>query len=126
VRISDQQAEQYRKRGHLIVPGFLAGDELAAARENFSQYFPSAQELTATPQRYGAIYDDPEHLQVEFPFAGDALNHISTHPDMIFSRRQRSGRNMPEPATSIRDCIWIIKGTRWSSRAMMATSGRST
>ena len=85
MRISDQQAEQYRKRGYVIVPGFLTRDELAAARENFSQYFPSAEELAATPQRYGAIYDDPEHLQVEFPFAGagGALNDISTHPDLI-------------------------------------------
>ena len=35
MRISDQQAEQYRKRGHVIVPGFLAGDELAAAPTQF-------------------------------------------------------------------------------------------
>jgi ectoine hydroxylase-related dioxygenase (phytanoyl-CoA dioxygenase family) len=83
VRISDQQAEQYRKHGYVIVPGFLTTDELVAARANFAQYFPSAGELSATPQRYGAIYDDPEHLQVEFPFAGDALNDTSTHLDLI-------------------------------------------
>jgi len=83
VKISERQAEQYRKHGYVIVPGFLSGEELAGARENFSQYFPTAEELAATPQRYGAIYDDPEHLQVEFPFAGDALNDVSTHPDLI-------------------------------------------
>src|SRR5205085_8587402 len=54
-----------------------------AARENLLQYFPTDEELRATPQRYGFIYDDPEHLQVEFPFAGDALNDISTHPELI-------------------------------------------
>ena len=82
MRISDQLLEQYRKHGYVIVPGFLSGGELAAARENFLQYFPTAEELAATPQRYGAIYDDPEHLQVEFPFSGDALNDISTHPEL--------------------------------------------
>jgi ectoine hydroxylase-related dioxygenase (phytanoyl-CoA dioxygenase family) len=83
VRITDQQAEQYRRHGYVMVPEFLTPDELAAAMANLLQYFPTADELTATPQRYGAIYDDPEHLQVEFPFAGEVLNDISTHPELI-------------------------------------------
>jgi ectoine hydroxylase-related dioxygenase (phytanoyl-CoA dioxygenase family) len=83
VRNSDKQAEQYLRHGYVIVPGFLTRDELAAAREGMLQYFPTAQELAATPQRYGAIYEDPEHLQVEFPFAADALNDISTQPELI-------------------------------------------
>ena len=83
VRITEQQAEQYHRHGYAIVPGFLTGEELSAAQEGMLQYFPTAEELAATPQRYGAIYDDPEHLQVEFPFANDALNDISTHPELI-------------------------------------------
>ena len=67
----------------MILPRFLTGDELAAARDNLLQYFPTAQELAATPQRYGSILEDPDHLQIEFPFAGDALNDISTHPELI-------------------------------------------
>lgn len=47
------------------------------------RYFPTAEELAATPERYGSILEDPEHLQVEFPFAGDALNDISTHPEIV-------------------------------------------
>src|SRR5688500_11436064 len=47
------------------------------------RYFPTAEELAATPERYGFIHDDPEHLQVEFPFAGDALNDVSTHPEIV-------------------------------------------
>jgi hypothetical protein len=83
VRITDQQIEQYLRHGFVIVPGFLAGDELAAARAGILTYFPTAEELSATPHRYGAIYDDPEHLQVEFPFANDALNDVSTHLELI-------------------------------------------
>jgi hypothetical protein len=69
--------------GYAIVSDFLTPIELAAARQNILRYFPSAEEFAATPQRYGSIVEDPEHLQVEFPFAGDALNDISTHPEMI-------------------------------------------
>src|SRR4051812_9135180 len=47
------------------------------------EYFPTSDELAATPQRYGSIFEDPEHLQVEFPFADDALNHVSTHPEIV-------------------------------------------
>jgi ectoine hydroxylase-related dioxygenase (phytanoyl-CoA dioxygenase family) len=83
MRITDKQIEQYLRHGYAVVPGFLTADELSAARAGMLTYFPTAEELSATPQRYGTIYDDPEHLQVEFPFANDALNDVSTHPELI-------------------------------------------
>lgn len=46
-------------------------------------YFPSAEELEERPQRFGFIHEDPEHLQIEFPFAQDVLNDVSTHPELI-------------------------------------------
>jgi ectoine hydroxylase-related dioxygenase (phytanoyl-CoA dioxygenase family) len=83
VRISDQHAAELVRRGYAVVPNFLDGPALSAARENLARYFPSADEWTATPERYGFIADDPEHLQVEFPFAGPALNDVSTHPEIV-------------------------------------------
>jgi hypothetical protein len=83
VRITDPHRQQLLRHGYAIVPSFLTADELAAARANFLRYFPTFDELHATPQRYGAIFEDPEHLQVELPFAGDALNDVSTHPELI-------------------------------------------
>lgn len=81
-------AEHYLRHGYVIVPDFLTQGELAAAREGFLQYFPSADELAARPHRFGMVFDDPEHLQVEFPFANNALNDISTHSDLIaFTQR---------------------------------------
>ena len=83
MRISDTQAEHLLKHGYVIVPHFLTAAELSAARENMFRYYPSAEELSATPERYGGIHEEPESLQNEFPFAGDTLNHISTHPELI-------------------------------------------
>ena len=83
MRITQAQTDQLLRHGYTIVPQFLTADELAAARQNMLRYFPTAEELAATPQRYGSIIEDAEHLQVEFPFAGDALNNISTHPELI-------------------------------------------
>ena len=67
----------------MVVPGFLQGEELAAAREGMLQYFPTAEELAAAPMRYGFVHEDPEHLQVEFPFAADVLNDVTTHPELV-------------------------------------------
>jgi ectoine hydroxylase-related dioxygenase (phytanoyl-CoA dioxygenase family) len=83
VRITDQHRDHLLRHGYAIVPNFLTADELAAAREGFLRYFPTFEELHATPQRYGAIFEDPEHLQVEFPFAADVLNDVSTHPEIV-------------------------------------------
>lgn len=79
---TDQHLHNYLRHGFVVVPGFLQGDTLLRARRGMLQYFPSAEELLATPQRYGAILEDPEHLQVEFPFSVDVLNDISTHPEL--------------------------------------------
>jgi Phytanoyl-CoA dioxygenase (PhyH) len=81
--IAQTHLDHLLKHGYVIVPGFLAPDELAAAHANVLQYFPTPEELAATPQRYGFVFEDPEHLQVEFPFVGGALNRVSTHPQII-------------------------------------------
>src|SRR5947209_6125068 len=81
--ITDEQLQHYLKHGYVILPDFLSADELAAARENLYRYYPSAEELAATPERYGGLMDEAEQLQNEFPFAGDALNDVSTHPHII-------------------------------------------
>jgi hypothetical protein len=83
MRIAEQHQAELLRRGYALVPGFLPPEELAAARANVLRYFPTPEELAATPERYGSIQEEPEHLQVEFPFAGDALNDAATHPELI-------------------------------------------
>jgi hypothetical protein len=83
MRITDQYLDQLRTRGFAIVPDFLTPPELQSARANLLRYYPTPEELAATPERYGTLLDEPESLQREFPFAGDALNFISTHPEIV-------------------------------------------
>lgn len=82
-RIGNAAIEHLRRYGYATVPGFLTPNELAAARENFFRYFPTAQELAAKPLRYASLLEEAEFQQVEFPFAGDALNNMATHPQLI-------------------------------------------
>ena len=83
MRITEDHSNHLIKHGYVVIPDFLNANELSAARENLFRYYPSAEELSATPERYGALLEDAENLQNEFPFAGDALNHVSTHPQII-------------------------------------------
>ena len=83
VRITEKHSDDLVRHGYALVPDFLTPDELSAARADVLKYFPSAEELARAPLRFASILDDPEHLQIEFPFAGDALNYNSTHPELI-------------------------------------------
>jgi len=91
MQVQQKHIDQLLKHGYAIVPRFLNASEIAAAMENVLRYVPTAAELAAAPQRYAWVFDDAEHLQTEFPFAGDALNHISTHPDLIALAEQLLG-----------------------------------
>jgi hypothetical protein len=82
-RISESHIQDLSVHGFTVVPDFLTPDELAAARGNLLRYYPTPEELQATPERYGGLIEEAESLQNEFPFAGEALNHISTHPQLI-------------------------------------------
>jgi len=83
VRIADEHLEHLREHGYVLVPGFLDKDELGAAMRNMLRYVPTPEELAAAPERYPWIFEEADRLQTEFPFAGDALNHIATHPELI-------------------------------------------
>ena len=83
MRITEKHQEHLLRHGYVIVPNFLAPDEIAMARAGMLKYFPTSEELAKTPQKFGSILEDPEHLQIEFPFVEDSLNDIATHPELI-------------------------------------------
>jgi hypothetical protein len=77
-RITPEHVEHWKRHGFVIVPDFLTPVELKEARENFHRYFPTWEEYASTPERY-------EHLPMwrEFPFVGDVLNNVTTHPALV-------------------------------------------
>lgn len=83
MRVTQEQIERLVQEGFVVVPGFLTEEELAAAKENFLQYFPTAEALAANPSEHEELMEEADAGQVEFPFEGDALNEVSTHPELI-------------------------------------------
>ena len=82
-RITQQHLDDLIKHGYVLVPDFLSREEVDAARSDLWRYFPTPDELVRTPHRYGFVLEDPEHLQIEFPFDADTINYNSTHPEII-------------------------------------------
>jgi hypothetical protein len=83
LEIDAKHAVELEKQGFTLIPDLLTPAEVAGAKGNMLRYFPSAEELAATPQRYSAILEEAEYQQIEFPFVGDALNNIATHPRIV-------------------------------------------
>ena len=83
MRITDSHLAHLRRHGYVLVPDFLTPQELNAARQNMLRYVPTPEELAATPERYPWVFEEPDSLQTEFPFAGMALNNVATHPELI-------------------------------------------
>jgi hypothetical protein len=83
LRIDQEHVKRLLKRGYTVVEPFLNTEELSAAKQNMLLYVPTAADLAATPQRYPWVFEEADRLQTEFPFVSDALNHVSTHPDLI-------------------------------------------
>ena len=77
-RITDEQVAHWLEHDYVVIPGFLTTDELAASNADLRRYYPSADEYFAAPERYRTL---PGML--EFPYVGDALNHVATHPDLL-------------------------------------------
>lgn len=81
--ITDEHLAHWRKHGYVIVENLLSPDELRAARENIALYMPTWDEYAKAPHRYRALLGSNGWPVAEFPFTGDALNHVTMHPELV-------------------------------------------
>jgi len=80
--ISEQDYQHWLVHGYAIVE-LLDDTQLAAALECIHEYMPSWEEYRRHPRWYGETIERNGMLRVEFPFAGDALNWTTIHPDLV-------------------------------------------
>ncbi|PRX51375.1 phytanoyl-CoA dioxygenase PhyH [Prauserella shujinwangii] len=76
--INDGHLDQLREDGYTLVTEFLDGEWLRHCRSEVARYFPDSEEFAAAPERYRGL-----RKSAGFPYEGDTLNHVSTHPDLI-------------------------------------------
>jgi hypothetical protein len=102
VGVTEEQVAQWLEHGYVLVPDFLGAAELEAARAAAYLHFPTAAEYEAEPHRYR----DLPH-SVEFPFRDDALNNISTGPDLVDAARRIVGS----------DDVFLTQSLLWAKYA---------
>jgi ectoine hydroxylase-related dioxygenase (phytanoyl-CoA dioxygenase family) len=107
-RITDEQVRTWRDDGYVIVPNLLTGDELTSAQANVRRYFPSAEEFRSTRERYPHLGATDETDQTEFPFADDALNDITVHPEILSAVERALGT---EDLSLVISLVWAKYGS---------------
>ena len=94
-RIAPEHERHYDEHGYAIVEGFLSADELTQAREEIRETLPGWIEFCDDPSRPKPEFPSkivPGLGGARFPFVGNALNHISLHPELIrFAVRNTAG-----------------------------------
>lgn len=83
MRVPDRNLDELREQGFTIVPGFLAPEELSAAREALWLYYPRPEEYFADPSAHQE-YADGQFAGVRTPpWQSWDLNRLAFHPDLV-------------------------------------------
>ncbi len=103
-RARDDEVDTWREHGWVLLEGLVGGDEIAAAAQELTEIFPTAEAYHADPEgetnrwighpaEPPAFYTWPpegpgfrpeQHIwQGQFPFPGRALNRMCAHPSIV-------------------------------------------
>lgn len=83
MRLSDSVLDEVRDQGFAIVEGFLAPNELAAAREGLFEEFPTPEDFVADPESFAHVVEHSFAGLRLGPFDSWALNRVAFHPDLV-------------------------------------------
>lgn len=91
-RFTAEHIDRLNTEGYVVIEGFMTDDERAAVAANLAQHFPTWDQLVADPQRWADLDKSGDGV-AELPFKGTALNHMSTHPELIEFARAALGED---------------------------------
>jgi len=80
-----EAAAAWRRDGFVVLPGYLAGPELAAAQRDLAVVYPTAEEYHAAPAegRNRAYTGDEFGGIIAFPFPTVALCRLVVHDKLV-------------------------------------------
>jgi hypothetical protein len=83
MRVPDAALDELRRNGFVLVPGFLAPDELDAARNALWLHYPKPDDYFAAPDTYARYAADQFAGVEDFPYRSWNLNRLAFHPDLV-------------------------------------------
>ena len=108
MRFNARHLEHLREHGYVHVEGFMPRADLKAARAAMLRFFPSSDELEATPERFPHVLAQPEQQQLEFPYVEPELNRMATHERVLDLVELALGA----PGLLTRSTLWAKYATR--------------
>jgi Phytanoyl-CoA dioxygenase (PhyH) len=83
MRVSEHALAELRERGFTLFEGFLAPEELDAARQSLWLHFPTPESYFADPDSYSDYARSQFSGVEEFPYRSWDLNRLAFHPDLV-------------------------------------------
>ena len=83
MRVPDANIQQLRDDGYTIVEGFLAPDELAAARDALWEKYPTPEQYFNKPKHYPELAGSQFAGLRQGPWWSWDLNRLAFHPDLL-------------------------------------------
>ncbi|HLH29395.1 MAG TPA: phytanoyl-CoA dioxygenase family protein, partial [Acidimicrobiales bacterium] len=83
MKVPDAALDELRRRGFVLLEGFLAPEELEAARRALWLHFPTPEEYFAEPARHPRYAASQFAGVEEFPYRSWDLNRLPVHPDLV-------------------------------------------
>ncbi len=83
VRVPDAALDELRRRGFVLVDGFLTDAELAAAQDALWLHYPTPEAYFADPDSHGDLARSQFAGVEEFPYRSWDLNRLAVHPDLV-------------------------------------------
>jgi len=83
MQVPDEHLEQLRDDGFMIFEGFLAPDELAAARDALWERYPTPEQYFKKPKNYPELAGSQFAGLHKGPWWSWALNRLAFHPDLL-------------------------------------------
>src|ERR1700733_14842079 len=85
-RITPEHLAQLRTDGYVVVHDFMPDGDGAEDHANPRRSLPTRDEMVSEPEKWASVHRTRDSV-AELQFRGNALNHMSTHPELIaFSR----------------------------------------
>jgi len=90
--IKQEDLDHWHKHGYVVIERFLDQEELAAIHADFQQYMPTWDEYNKHKRRYNGYEGQTWRrrgqgniglIRDEFPYDGDAVNMVATHPFLV-------------------------------------------
>jgi ectoine hydroxylase-related dioxygenase (phytanoyl-CoA dioxygenase family) len=104
--IGNDHVATWRDQGYVAIEDFISPDEVAVARAEASNHFPTGAQVQSRPDEFAELIAGKFNWS-DFPYQGELLNRLCVRPDILRAVANITGTDDSLLATSI---LWAKYG----------------